>query len=127
MKYLDCVFSEAVRCHQPINGIFFREAMGDLTIKDIPIKKGTLLNTATIANHYYSKNYENPLEFKPERWMTEDGKPWVPKPYTMLTFSAGPRSCVGKQLAQLEMKMMTVIIFMNYELKMETTELEMKL
>ena len=80
-----------------------------------------------MVNHYYSKNYENPLEFKPERWMTEDGKPWVPKPYTMLTFSAGPRSCVGKQLAQLEMKMMTVIIFMNYELKMETTELEMSM
>ena len=59
--------------------------------------------------------------------MTEEGKTWTPKPYTALTFSAGPRSCIGKQLAQLEMKLMTVIIFMNYDLTMETTDLVMKL
>ena len=71
MKYLDCIFSESVRYYQPANGIFFREAMKDFTLKNIPIKKGTLFITSSMVNHYYSKNYENPLEFKPERWMTE--------------------------------------------------------
>lgn len=45
----------------------------------------------------------------------------------MLTFSAGPRSCIGKQLAQLEMKTMTVAIFRKYNLTMETTDLSMRL
>lgn len=54
--------------------------------------------TSSLTNHYNPNNFENPYDFKPERWMG-DGVLKSPKPYTWLTFSAGARSCIGKQLA----------------------------
>ena len=56
----------------------------------------------------------------PERWIKDDGEMRYPKPYTWLTFSAGPRVCIGRQLAEIETKMVVVNLFMKYELKMET-------
>lgn len=41
----------------------------------------------------------------------------APKPFTWSGFSGGPRSCPGRQLAELEIKMITVLILKNYNLK----------
>ena len=127
MKYLDCVIHETMRYYQPANGIFFREAMEDHMLGDIKIFKGTLLFTSSMTNHYNEANFPQPFEFKPERWLKEDGSFNTPKPYTWLTFSAGPRSCIGKQLAFMEMKLIVIHLLRQYELSMETQELTMKL
>lgn len=76
--------------------------------------------TCPIANHYSEKNYDEPFKFIPERWIKEGGEMIYPKPYTWLTFSAGPRVCIGRQLAEIEIKMVVVNLFMKYDLKMET-------
>ena len=127
MKYLDCFFYETTRFYQSAYGIFFREASQDIVLDGIPFQKGTIFAVESMMNHYYSGNYEQPLEFRPERWLAKDDKQWAPEPYTYLTFSAGPRSCVGKQLAQLEMKLIVITLMRNYEMEMETTDLELKL
>ncbi|KXS94425.1 hypothetical protein AC578_9357 [Pseudocercospora eumusae] len=54
-------------------------------------------------------------EFKPERWLTEDGEfdslagPSQP-------FGGGPRGCFGKKWAQLEMRVVLTLIFFHFEL-----------
>lgn len=127
MKYLDCLFYETTRFYQSANGIFFREASRDIVLDDIVFQKGTIFAIESVMNHYYSANYEKPLEFRPERWLGEGGKQWAPEPYTYLTFSAGPRSCIGKQLAQLEMKLIVIKLMRDYEMEMETMDLELKM
>lgn len=127
MKYLDCVVHEAMRYFQPANGLLFREATHDHYLADIKIKKGTLLNTSSLTNHYDAHYFPQPSEFKPERWLKEDGSFNAPKPYTWLTFSAGPRSCIGKQVAFIEMKLIVIILFQRFDMKMETEDLKMML
>jgi|694.fasta_scaffold74571_2 cytochrome P450 len=38
---------------------------------NIKVTKGTLVMTSSMTNHYNPDNFENPTEFKPERWMGE--------------------------------------------------------
>lgn len=81
---------------------------------------------SSLTNHYNPDNFQNPLEFKPERWMGE-GVLKNPKPFTWLTFSAGARSCIGKQLALTELKIITIQFLRKYNMTMETQDLVMKL
>ena len=52
-------------------------------------------------------------EFRPERWLEMDQ---VKSPYENPVFHAGPRECLGKRLAMLEMKAMLVSLLRNFRL-----------
>ncbi|CAA7020590.1 unnamed protein product [Microthlaspi erraticum] len=60
---------------------------------------------------------EDALEFKPERWISESGKPVHEPSYKFLSFNAGPRTCLGKEVALMQMKSVAVEIIQNYEMK----------
>lgn len=57
------------------------------------------------------KNFADPTEFRPERWLDEDGSS-IPENSVpaYLPFSLGPRNCVGMNLARVEMY--TVLVMM---------------
>ncbi|KAI4305555.1 hypothetical protein L6164_028915 [Bauhinia variegata] len=57
------------------------------------------------------------LEFKPERWISDTGE-IVPVPsYKFMTFNAGPRSCLGKNMSFIKMKMVAAAILCNYHVQ----------
>ena len=70
-------------------------------IGDLPIKKGTTITAATTINLYNPDYFEDPLKFRPERWENPRYDTAEMQKMTELMFSAGPRTCIGKQLAQL--------------------------
>ncbi|KAK9713321.1 hypothetical protein RND81_06G019700 [Saponaria officinalis] len=57
------------------------------------------------------------MEFKPERWITEQGKIKYEPPYKFMCFNAGPRTCLGKEIAFTQMKMVGATLIHNYEFK----------
>ncbi|KAH6796703.1 cytochrome P450 [Perilla frutescens var. hirtella] len=54
-------------------------------------------------------------EFKPERWITERGTTKYEPSYKFLAFNAGPRSCLGKEVAFTQLKSVAAAIIHNYE------------
>lgn len=44
------------------------------------------------------------LEFRPERWVTEDGKLRHEPSYKFFSFNTGPWTCLGKEMAFVQMK-----------------------
>ncbi|KAJ1388322.1 Cytochrome P450 [Sesbania bispinosa] len=54
------------------------------------------------------------LEFKPERWISERGSIVHVPSYKFISFNAGPRTCLGKDLAFIQMKMIATAILQNY-------------
>ncbi|KDP25417.1 hypothetical protein JCGZ_20573 [Jatropha curcas] len=57
------------------------------------------------------------LEFKPERWLSMDGKKIeVQDSYKFLAFNAGPRICLGKDLAYLQMKSIAAAVLLRHRL-----------
>ncbi|KAG7648867.1 putative cytochrome P450 [Arabidopsis thaliana] len=60
---------------------------------------------------------EDAMEFKPERWISETGGVRHEPSYKFLSFNAGPRTCLGKNLAMNLMKTVIMEILQNYEIK----------
>jgi cytochrome P450 len=67
-----------------------------------PINTYFGLGIKTIMND--PKNFPDPEKFLPERWSNAE----LMSPFSFLTFSAGPRNCIGEKLAMLEIKIMLI-------------------
>ncbi|XP_047949497.1 alkane hydroxylase MAH1-like [Salvia hispanica] len=57
------------------------------------------------------------LEFKPERWISPSGKIKHESSYKFPAFNAGPRACLGKDMAFIQMKMVAAAILYGYKVK----------
>lgn len=55
--------------------------------------------------------FKDPLEFNPERF--ESSKV---HPFAFISWSYGPRDCIGKKFSLLEIKTVLVMILRNFEL-----------
>ncbi|AEE86013.1 putative cytochrome P450 [Arabidopsis thaliana] len=60
---------------------------------------------------------EDASQFKPERWISENGGIKHEPSFKFLSFNAGPRTCLGKHLAMTQMKIVAVEILRNYDIK----------
>jgi len=60
---------------------------------------------------------EDCLEFRPERWLSADGTRFEPHDsYRFVAFNAGPRICLGKDLAYLQMKNIAGSVLLRHRL-----------
>ncbi|XP_044465371.1 cytochrome P450 94B3-like [Mangifera indica] len=56
------------------------------------------------------------FEFKPQRWFYKNGKPKKVCPYKFPVFQAGPRVCLGKEMAFIQMKYVIASILEKFEI-----------
>ncbi|KAK2650279.1 hypothetical protein Ddye_017768 [Dipteronia dyeriana] len=57
------------------------------------------------------------LEFRPERWLSPDGKKFtMHDSYKFVAFNAGKRECLGKDLAYLQMKSVAAAVLLRHGL-----------
>lgn len=57
------------------------------------------------------------LEFRPERWITKEGKLRHEPSYKFLPFGSGQRICLGKDVAFTKMKMVAAAMILNFEIQ----------
>jgi cytochrome P450 len=60
---------------------------------------------------------EDCLEFKPERWISEQGRIVHVPSYKFIAFNAGPRTCLGKDMSFFQMKTVASSIIWNYRVQ----------
>lgn len=56
-------------------------------------------------------------EFRPERWIGEDGKPRYVPSYKFLSFNSGPRTCLGKDMAFVQLKAVAAAVLSNFQVE----------
>ena len=68
---------------------------------------------------------EDAEEFKPERMLSKDDEGNVkniePSPFAYTTFNSGPRICLGKGLALMEIKLALAILLQRFDFKLDGT------
>ena len=84
-----------------------------MVIEGYPIKKGQTITISHIAAGRNEKYFDKPLAFRPERWTRENERKLPRGAYT--PFAAGPRVCLGKQFALMEMRMLLATMFQRVE------------
>ncbi|XP_027355484.1 alkane hydroxylase MAH1-like [Abrus precatorius] len=57
------------------------------------------------------------LEFRPERWISEKGGNIYVPSYKFITFNAGPRSCLGKNISFVQMKIVAIALLWNFKVQ----------
>lgn len=55
------------------------------------------------------ENFEDPLKFRPERWLSNCAK--EDTDFSYLPFGYGVRSCLGKSMAEIKMMLLTAKVF----------------
>ncbi|KAK9289683.1 hypothetical protein L1049_007841 [Liquidambar formosana] len=103
LPYLYAIIKETLRLH-PVGPLIIRECSESCTISgyEIPAKTRLYLNLWAIGRD--PKHWENPLEFRPERFICEEGSGKSPldirgQDFHYMPFGNGRRGCPGTSLA----------------------------
>ncbi|KAI3911174.1 hypothetical protein MKW92_033383 [Papaver armeniacum] len=120
MVYIHASLCESMRLYPPVP-LDSKEAASDDILPDgTIIKKGMRVSFSIYAmgrmEHVWGSECN---EFKPDRWLEKEnvtGKlSFMGKdPYTYPAFQAGPRICLGKEMAFLQMKMVAVEVLRRF-------------
>uniref|UniRef100_A0A336KNN7 CSON013431 protein n=1 Tax=Culicoides sonorensis TaxID=179676 RepID=A0A336KNN7_CULSO len=117
VTYARAVLKETLRLNPIAIGVG-RILNNDTVLSGYLIPKGTVVVTQTQVASLLEKNFENPLEFNPERWIrNKDGtKPDI-NPYTSLPFGHGPRSCIARRFAEQNIILFLLRLIRKFEVK----------
>ena len=73
--------------------------------------------------HRHPELWHEPETFNPARWLSDE-KPKGNTPWTFLPFGAGPRSCIGRQFALIEGKLILATLLRRLKFKLSDPKQE---
>ncbi|KAK2967056.1 hypothetical protein RJ640_015276 [Escallonia rubra] len=119
LVYLKAALAETLRLYPSVPEDF------KYVVSDDVLPDGTLVPAgSTVTYSIYSVGRmksiwgEDCMEFKPERWLSAGGDRFEPPKdgYKFVAFNGGPRICLGKDLAYLQMKSVAMAVLLPYRL-----------
>ncbi|KAG1742259.1 cytochrome P450 [Suillus paluster] len=136
LPYLDAIVHEILRLHPPVTEAIrlaaaddviplsepVRTASGKMT-DSISVAKGSeILISVKAINRSFSIWGPDAKTFKPDRWLAEEGISGKAKEVQghrhLLSFLDGPRTCLGKDFAIAEFKMVLLVLVKNFVFEM---------
>ncbi|XP_022730044.1 cytochrome P450 94A1-like [Durio zibethinus] len=117
LNYLHAALSESLRLFPPV------PINSRLTVNDDVWPDGTYVGKGWFADYsaYAMGRMEKVWgpdcrEFKPERWLDDDGVFQPSDQFKFPVFHCGPRMCLGKDMAYVQMKTIVVALMREFEI-----------
>ncbi|XP_039137391.1 cytochrome P450 94A1-like [Dioscorea cayenensis subsp. rotundata] len=124
MVYLHAALAESLRLYPPVP-LQTRTSLEDDVLPDgTAVKKGQ-----TVMYSSYAMGRRKEIwgpewgDFRPERWI-EKGEFRAVSPFTYPVFHAGPRMCLGKEMAHIQMKAIAAAVLERFEIEVVDGEKE---
>ncbi|CAO1604329.1 orf9b protein [Xanthoria calcicola] len=120
LPYLQAVIREGLRIYPPSPQGLPRVSPS-AAVDGCWVPKGTEVYTSTWTVHHSPQYFEDPDEFLPERWLDprcgdikEASQP----------FSVGPRGCIGRNFAYMEMSLILTKLLYTYDMSLVDADLD---
>ena len=114
LPYLNAVIKESARINPVASQGTIRTTEQDTAMGGYWVPKGAMVFVQLNSVHNSIWNWDDPLSFKPERWLEggsgNDNPAYIP-------FSMGPRSCVGQNMAWVTVRVVLLELFSKLRFK----------
>ncbi|CAA7391779.1 unnamed protein product [Spirodela intermedia] len=119
MNYLRAALSETLRLY-PAVPLDSKVCLADDRLPDgFDVVEGEVINFQPYAMGRMKYIWgEDAEDFRPERWLDEDGVFRHESPYKFTAFQAGPRLCLGKEFAYRQMTIFAAVLLRFFEFKL---------
>ncbi|XP_020866084.1 alkane hydroxylase MAH1 isoform X2 [Arabidopsis lyrata subsp. lyrata] len=118
LVYLHAALSESMRLYPPLPFNHKAPAKPDVLPSGHKVEPESKIVICIYAlGRMRSVWGEDASDFKPERWISDNGGLRHEPSYKYVAFNSGPRTCLGKHLALLQMKIVALEIIKNYDFK----------
>lgn len=92
-----------------------------VTVCDHYFPAGTVLSVPSYSIHHSTEIWgADADEFRPERWASITDR----QKQAFIPFSYGPRACVGRNVAEMELALIVSTVFRRYEFELRQGEME---
>ncbi|KAJ5991615.1 isotrichodermin C-15 hydroxylase [Penicillium canescens] len=124
LRYTQAVINESLRVFPPVPiGLpRFVDAQGE-TIDGHWVPGGTVVSVAPIATFHSESNFKHADQFIPERHLGDPSFASDNKD-ALQPFSVGPRNCIGRNLAYVEMRLILTRIIFNFNLELAEPDID---
>jgi len=113
LPYIDGFIKEGLRMFPPLPFLTGRKAAKDTVVGHCQIPAGTNIILNLVSMTHDPKIWPDPEVVRPERWFTEN----ITKEQrnSWMTFSNGPRICIGMNFSLLEQKIFLVNFLKQFQ------------
>ncbi|KAF2230840.1 cytochrome P450 [Viridothelium virens] len=127
LQYFDATINEALRLFPPSPASQQRLVpLGGATIAGYYVPSGTTVAVPPWVATHSPLNFHEPDLYRPERWLGKDVKFRGDHLNASLPFGTGPRVCIGKNLAYLEMRLIAAHLVWNFDIELAKGKYEAK-
>ncbi|XP_030378208.1 cytochrome P450 12b1, mitochondrial [Scaptodrosophila lebanonensis] len=122
MPYLRACIKEGLRITSITPGNF-RITTKDLVLSGYRVPRGTGVLMGVLALSNSDQYFRHSADFMPERWLkagsSADACPEArsSNPFVYLPFGFGPRTCIGKRIAELEIETLLIRLLRQYRVR----------
>ncbi|XP_059645133.1 cytochrome P450 94B3 [Cornus florida] len=118
MKYMKACLCESMRLYPPVAWDSKHAGADDVLPDGTPVCKGDRVTYFPYGMGRMEELWgKDRLEFRPDRWFDGDGGMKMVSPYKFPVFQAGPRVCLGKEMAFMQMKYVMASVLRRFEIR----------
>ena len=124
LKYTDAVLKESMRIHPPVP-VIARTLSENVDYEGGVIPSGIVIFDIVSMNRNPGV-WEEPMSFKPERFLERLDSNNARSSFSYIPFSAGPRNCIGQRFAMAELKVALYHLVLKFNFTSLQSETELK-
>ncbi|CAB4411849.1 unnamed protein product [Rhizophagus irregularis] len=111
LKYVNAIIKESLRAYPPAPIITARRLNKPVKLGPYTLPTNTICMVNAWQIHHNPKYWKNPNQYDPERFLSSEKR----HAYSWVTFSSGPRNCVGQNLSLMEQRIILSMILLKYK------------
>ncbi|RXG53401.1 cytochrome P450 1A4 [Armadillidium vulgare] len=114
LPYTEAFITESFRFANQAQFSIPRTVTNDTKLGGYTIPKDSIIIPTVEEIHSDSKYFDSPKEFRPERFLNDDGK-FEPPKIGFLPFGTGRRQCIGESLSRMELLIFLTTLVQHLE------------